>query len=126
MLRMEEDLSRVHNLMQQQIDLQQNLLINGLIGVNEVRASSQLANKSQTLAFGSLHPSQLPTLDDALARISILKEPSPRYMRPAKQSVKNKTDGQSVLQIGQMTLSPRMDPVRVKTTAGVYAQQSFR
>ena len=97
---MEEDLTRVHDLMQQQIDLQQNLLINGLIGVNEVRASSQLANKSQSLAFGSIHPSQLPTLDDALQhqRASILKEPSPRYVQE-QPTVKNKTEGQSVLQI---------------------------
>ena len=40
MLKMEENLNYVHKLMERQINLQQNLLINGLIGIKEVRASS--------------------------------------------------------------------------------------
>ena len=40
MQNMEDHLNKVQLLMQQQIDLQRNLMVQGLVGINEARAGS--------------------------------------------------------------------------------------
>ena len=90
---MDEHLLTVQRVMEHQIELKKNLMARGLVGVKEIRASSQLSRYPPTL-----HPN-VDQLRQSTGT-SDLKNILP-------STVANRAKNQSVLQIDSKRLSPR-------------------